>query len=149
MKILLDDLLVQKIITGKYQIRSLDLNVANIVKEPINIAYSFVLEDEYVDINISTSGNLYLNCDRCMDEYAYKIDLYENLSLGLKEFGTEYDVDEEARHYIILSFPLKLTCKTDCKGLCPKCGKNQNTTPCTCKNEIFNPKFEKLKSIKF
>ncbi|HEV2361328.1 MAG TPA: DUF177 domain-containing protein [Acidimicrobiales bacterium] len=32
----------------------------------------------------------------------------------------------------ILELPLAPLCSADCLGLCPECGSNRNTAPCTC-----------------
>ncbi len=34
-----------------------------------------------------------------------------------------------------LEIPLKPLCRPDCKGLCPHCGADRNTTPCDCREE--------------
>ena len=45
------------------------------------------------------------------------------------------DVAEIAREDILLSLPLVTLCKPDCKGLCPKCGKDLNEGPCSCEGQ--------------
>lgn len=42
---------------------------------------------------------------------------------------------------IIANIPIKVLCREDCQGLCPKCGANLNDNPCKCDKvefEIFN-----------
>jgi uncharacterized protein len=46
--------------------------------------------------------------------------------------GNEIDLSDEVRDEILLAMPLKPLCKDDCQGLCPVCGGNRNTVPCTC-----------------
>ena len=31
-----------------------------------------------------------------------------------------------------LAIPYRMLCREDCKGLCPRCGKNLNEGPCGC-----------------
>ncbi len=45
-------------------------------------------------------------------------------------YGDEIDLEEIVRDTILLSIPIKMLCKPDCKGLCPICGKNLNEGPC-------------------
>jgi uncharacterized protein len=33
---------------------------------------------------------------------------------------------------VILSIPMKVVCRVDCKGLCPACGANRNLEACNC-----------------
>jgi len=57
------------------------------------------------------------------------------------------DISEDVRQTILLSVPLKLLCSEECGGLCPKCGRNLNTGPCTCTNTITDSRWEKLRSL--
>lgn len=45
------------------------------------------------------------------------------------------DLLEPLRQEIILHFPLIPVCSMGCKGVCPHCGKNRNTSKCDCKDE--------------
>ena len=52
------------------------------------------------------------------------------------------------RDALTLELPLRVLCKEDCKGLCPKCGVNLNTGSCSCPKGTGKPTpFEALKSI--
>ena len=52
------------------------------------------------------------------------------------------------RDALTLELPLRVLCKEDCKGLCPKCGVNLNTGSCSCPKGTGKPNpFEALKSI--
>lgn len=42
------------------------------------------------------------------------------------------DIQEAVRQYILLSLPMKPLCKSDCRGLCARCGANLNERPCDC-----------------
>jgi uncharacterized protein len=42
------------------------------------------------------------------------------------------DLNPDIREEIILVYPIKPLCSIDCKGLCPKCGKNLNEGKCNC-----------------
>ena len=57
-----------------------------------------------------------------------------------------YDLDPLVREDILLSMPYKFLCVEDCKGLCPRCGKNLNEGPCSCKPET-DPSLEALKQL--
>ena len=45
-----------------------------------------------------------------------------------------------------LELPMKPLCRPDCRGLCPRCGADRNTAPCTCREE-GDERLAKLKSL--
>ncbi len=62
--------------------------------------------------------------------------------------GYEIDLEPVIREAVILELPIRFLCKDDCKGLCPKCGKNRNHELCTCPKDMgkLNP-FSALNSL--
>lgn len=57
------------------------------------------------------------------------------------------DLDELVREDILLDMPTKFLCAPDCKGLCPKCGKNLNQGPCGCGDREIDPRLAVLKEL--
>jgi len=57
------------------------------------------------------------------------------------------DVDGLAAEDISLELPTKVLCRDDCKGLCPKCGKNWNEGSCDCETKEVDPRFLKLRQL--
>ena len=57
------------------------------------------------------------------------------------------DLNELLREDILLDLPSKYLCSPDCKGLCPKCGKNLNEGDCGCGTGEVDPRLEILKSL--
>jgi uncharacterized protein len=57
-------------------------------------------------------------------------------------------LDDVVREQILLAVPLKLTCREDCKGLCPQCGKNRNVEECSCVTTLEEPRWAALKDIR-
>lgn len=45
---------------------------------------------------------------------------------------------------ILLEFPTRLLCSEDCKGLCPKCGKDLNEGKCSCPTRETDPRLAKI-----
>lgn len=97
-------------------------------------------------------------CDRCTEEikkrYEYsfrhlltpKLNDEDNDSY-LEIEGYRLDVDELLRSDILLELPTKYLCKADCRGLCPKCGKNLNSGSCDCNLHQIDPRLEVLKQL--
>jgi len=46
---------------------------------------------------------------------------------------------------VILSVPMKVVCRPDCRGLCPVCGANRNTGECQCPAAPADSPFASLK----
>lgn len=102
--------------------------------------------------------NLKVSCARCGVEFDYN----EPLSLTAKitdklanedeeEFilmtDSAIDVDELVRSSLILELPSKFLCRENCKGLCPKCGKNLNEGSCSCDTTDRDPRWDVLKDF--
>jgi uncharacterized protein len=57
-------------------------------------------------------------------------------------------LEDVLREQVLLALPLKVTCRPDCKGLCPQCGKNLNQEQCSCSNEVEDPRWAALKEVR-
>ncbi len=110
---------------------------------------------------VETTGRF--QCDRCLEEFqravgaAYAIVYVYNPAdaAGVDEEEvqvitpetTSIDLGEDVRQMIVLSIPLKLLCREDCRGLCPHCGKNLNAGACGCTESTLDPRWNPLKSL--
>ncbi len=57
-------------------------------------------------------------------------------------------LEDVLREQVLLSLPVKTLCKPDCKGLCPRCGANRNTQPCSCGEGQNDPRWEALTELR-
>jgi len=57
-------------------------------------------------------------------------------------------LEDVLREQVLLALPLKVTCREDCKGLCPHCGKNLNQEQCSCAVPLEDPRWQALKDIR-
>ena len=101
--------------------------------------------------------DFYCQCARCLKEFpmrlrreaaAYlteELEDEDNEDYYLLEDGTA-DLEEIARDALILNFEPRLLCKDDCKGLCPKCGKDLNDGPCGCAEDP-DPRMAALRQL--
>ena len=88
-------------------------------------------------------------CDRCLSQAT---------TIQTHDFEEEFDkatavddlidVTELLRDVLLAGQPMKNLCKTDCKGLCPKCGANLNDGECGCEKFIVDPRLAALKNFK-
>jgi len=100
--------------------------------EPISARAGVSLITNAVTVELSLSGAMYLICSRCLQEF--KIDLKKKFRLSYQANSAQstIDLDQDIKEEIILDYPIKPLCQPDCRGLCPKCGKNLNEGGCSC-----------------
>ena len=102
------------------------------------------------------TADLLCVCDRCGQEFesvkVTEVDAViaeeeseDNPELFVLE-GTEIDLQELLSTCLILDMETKFLCREDCKGLCPRCGRNLNLGPCGCEKEI-DPRFAVLEQL--
>jgi uncharacterized protein len=114
------------------------------------------------------STGVELQCARCVEPVRQEIKrdfelLYRPLgaNAGRDELSIT-DAEAEIGYYqgdgilledvlheqVLLALPLKITCRPDCKGLCPQCGKNLNQEQCSCSTEVEDPRWAALKDVR-
>jgi uncharacterized protein len=114
------------------------------------------------------STRVELACARCLEPVAQnvakKFDLLyrpqgsdagrEELSVTAAEAEVAYYqgegllLEDVLREQILLTLPLRVICKEECKGLCPHCGKNLNFEQCSCAEPLEDPRWAALKEIR-
>jgi uncharacterized protein len=113
-------------------------------------------------------ARLDLTCVRCLTPLVYRaefeleevyrpsIDVVTGLPLEIDPEVEEYlwidhnhilHLNESIRQSIIVSIPIAPICSDECRGLCPRCGKNLNEGPCCCSDEEIDPRWEPLKAL--
>jgi uncharacterized protein len=114
------------------------------------------------------SAEVELDCARCLEPVAQEIVrefelLYrpQGADAGRDELSVT-DAEAEIGYYqgdgllledvlreqVLLALPVKITCRDDCKGLCPQCGKNLNQEQCSCAAPAEDPRWAALKDIR-
>jgi len=46
--------------------------------------------------------------------------------------GNEINLSPHVWEELVFALPVKFICRDDCRGLCPSCGANRNTSTCNC-----------------
>ena len=117
----------------------------------------------YMRMTLTTSVEYVAQCARCLAEVRgdFSLDLEKTVAprnlLGdldenkLDEFAIIedgfLDIDEQLREQLEMEFPMRFLCREDCKGLCPKCGKNLNEGECDCDHTEIDPRLEPLRKL--
>lgn len=125
---------------------------------------------EFIFTNIGAhkvriEGNVKLkfagSCDRCLAETPVTLKLKFDRTVVSPEITTEdedaddmnfmegYQLNVETFVYneILVSWPVKILCKEDCKGVCPVCGQNLNIRECGCDTFVPDPRMAVIKDI--
>jgi uncharacterized protein len=106
-------------------------------------------------LDVSLDGE----CGRCLASFPLPLkvlldDLIFVLPQTPRESG-EYRISEHGwvdttlafREQILLSIPLSLLCRPDCRGLCSQCGQDLNTGTCDCEAQAIDPRLEALRDL--
>lgn len=131
-----------------------------VTKEDINFTISSS-DDGKVNVRGSFEPVLAIPCARCLKEVetAVKVDIDadfiepDNCSeedlMEQEEFmdGYELDTTKLINNELIMSLPMKILCKEDCKGLCLKCGYNLNDGDCGCDRFVPDPRMAAIQDI--
>lgn len=107
-------------------------------------------------------------CSRCLEGFRHSVEVSVQQMLRPRgneraeareielnpedlEYG-EYDEDNiplalVIEEHLLLSLPMRPLCREDCKGLCPRCGANQNQEDCACLENRSESPFDSLKEF--
>jgi uncharacterized protein len=106
-------------------------------------------------------------CDRCLGRARFPLDggfdLYyrpdsaiareEEVEIGEDEVeigfyeGGGLELEDVLREQVLLALPMQRTCREDCKGICPVCGRNRNETACDCRIESGDDRWGALRKL--
>ena len=110
-----------------------------------------------------------LHCDRCLTQYQIAVDapvwmIFEyndagNWTAGEIDLQPEdldvvtlaepvVDLADAARQQIYMELPMRHLCRVSCKGLCPYCGVDLNSTACSCAGATGSNPFAVLAALK-
>ena len=98
-------------------------------------------------------------CDRCASDFDEVVELPMEVvlvtELANEENEDEWvfplegdsaDLEDIVRTVFVLNMDSKLLCKSDCKGICCRCGRNLNHEACSCQKEL-DPRFAALRQL--
>ena len=116
---------------------------------PVEIALEFSRVREAFRIRGESRLSLQQECVRCLDPVTSAVTAqvavlarpHEARDGGstaeapdgiLYHDGETLTLTDEVRQSILLEIPATPLCRTDCRGLCPRCGANRNRQDCGC-----------------
>jgi uncharacterized protein len=161
---------LERLALSSGQARSLDLEVG---LEPIVLAGQSYAPtggrvDATVDVSKTSTGyalRLRFNteltgpCVRCLEPAATKLEIdsreVDQPAANDDELRSPYvtdgnlDVGRWANDALVLGFPAQPLCREDCAGLCAVCGANLNLEPGHAHEPDPDPRWAKLKELRF
>ena len=118
-----------------------------------------------VDVTGRVKATVQQTCGRCLEGFAARVDApvsvrlvpkpagHDSVELGADDLDVDFyendelDVAHVVENEATLALPMKPLCREDCRGLCPACGANRNTTPCTCETRPPDPRLAALRDL--
>ena len=105
----------------------------------------------------SLSGEMTLRCARCLVEFAQGFDVEVSELFGRQPAeaddgyalspGGQLDPEQMVRDAVLLEMPFSPLCRSDCKGLCERCGGDRNLGECTCTEPPADPRWAGLERL--
>lgn len=144
--------------------------VAEEVREtgPLEIRLSIQKGTEEYYCNGEVTGELVLECARCLSAFAGTVKEDVTFVACSAQFASaiakealddeEYvlfagsdeviEMTEPVRQALLVALPMMPLCSEECKGLCPTCGVNRNSQNCGCQTEAVDVRWEALAQVK-
>ena len=154
MRITLEELELHPIVVSKtYSPGALDYHGAEFHQvAPLQVNAVAELRGAEIQVRGRLGTSLEASCDRCLGSVVIPVEREfdlcyrpvstmpraEEVELPQDELevgffsGDGIEFDDVVTEQVILSMPMKVICKADCRGLCPVCGSNLNVEKCGC-----------------
>lgn len=136
--------------------------------QPLDVRATAELVGDEIRISGALHTRLELVCARCLDavheELNRDFDLYYRpMATIAREEEVRLKVDDTEIAFfqgdglfladvlaeqVLLALPMKVICRSDCRGLCPHCGANLNTDDCRCETHAADPRLAPLARLK-
>jgi len=136
--------------------------------DPLEVHGSAELVEGQIHINGQLQTRLEMICARCLEpvieEVSRDFDLFyrplqsmqrdeeERLKLDDTEMaffqGQGLFLTDVLTEQVLLAIPMKIICRSDCRGLCPHCGTNLNADECRCSLQALDLRMAPLARFK-
>ncbi len=136
--------------------------------EPLEVRATAELADDQIRVYGNLHTRIEMVCARCLDtvveEISRDFDLYHRPMTTISE-DDELQLDPNdaevaffegdgmfladiLAEQVILGLPMKVICRSDCRGLCAHCGANLNNEECRCEKHSTDPRLAPLARLK-
>jgi uncharacterized protein len=156
-------------ISKSYPVGTIDFHTGEFRQmEPLVVRATAELVDGQIRISGHLQTRIDLSCSRCLEPITEEINrdfdlFYRQVSsiareeeVHLKQDDTEIAffqgnglfLADVLAEQVNLSIPMKVICRSDCRGLCPQCGANLNAEDCRCEVHSSDPRLAPLARVK-
>ena len=131
------------------------LETESFFKKELSYSVSLVRDNEKIKVSGTVKTDVSVKCIRCLDHFTLNINSkFDTILFPLNLVDFSYSaLNDDEMEYIFysngkidmpkliieqvnLNIPFRTVCSTDCKGICPVCGTNQNYEKCKCDNSL-------------
>jgi uncharacterized protein len=136
--------------------------------EPLTVGATAELVDGQIHIAGHLQTRIELVCSRCLEPvneeinrdfdlfYRPVVSIAREEEVHLKQDDTEVGFFQGSGLFLAdvlaeqvnLAIPMKVICRSDCRGLCPQCGANLNSEDCRCEIHTRDPRLAPLARVK-
>lgn len=136
--------------------------------EPLDVRATAELVDGQIRIFGTFHTRLELTCARCLETVVEEVSkdfdlIYRPMTSIRKDEEIRLNLDDTdvaffegdglfladvLAEQVTLSLPMKVICRSDCRGLCPHCGVNLNQEECRCESHASDPRMAPLARLK-
>ena len=102
---------------------------------PLALECDFVLAGKEILVDCSVNASRLIVCSRCLEKVSQPVRRRFSLNYDSTKVGDHLIIDNDVREELLLTFPMKVLCKEDCRGLCPVCGTDLNREECNCRQD--------------
>lgn len=127
------------------------------ILSPIKVTGSAVNYEGKIKVEVHITTKVGRTCSRCLESFEENIhvDTVFVFVKEAKEDNEDYyvvksdkiDITELVLGEIAGEIVMKPLCKSDCKGLCPVCGKNKNNIDCQCEGHVVDSRLQTLSKL--
>ena len=134
---------------------------------PVDLSFDIHKDHDKFRLVGEVRAELELPCGRCLEPFRLPVTVPFDLrylpasAASTQAEGEVEDEDLEVSYYrddaidlaqllreqFYLALPMKPLCREDCRGLCPHCGTNLNTSSCTCAATWDDPRLAPLRAL--
>lgn len=146
-----------------FRVPSADLQLDANFDAPVEVKVLLEKLPRQIIVRSQIATSAAFSCDRCLagfrqplaSSYAvvYVEDAAESGRFPPEEVrvvrvdATVIDLAEDVREMLLLSVPLKLLCREDCRGLCPHCGADLNAGEHECAKRPADARWQQLEKL--
>ena len=123
------------------------------IDKPVKVEGAVTARAGYTELIVRVNVFYTIACARCLEPITDTLAIDIEKTVAAKgtlenEDNDDYiiiedgviDIADLLIEEITVELPARQVCSEDCKGLCPKCGKNLNETDCGCETKEIDPR---------